>query len=355
MRVIAAMSGGVDSSVAAVLAKEAGWETIGVTMRLLPGGGTGFGCCGSPEDLHDAKRVCEKIGIRHYVSDMDEEFEKDVIAPFVSSYLEQRTPNPCVECNRKVKFGALHRLARAWGAERVVTGHYAQIIDRDNVRSLECAADDAKDQTYFLYSMTPEQLAETEFPLGDLTKAEVRERARTLGLKTADKPESQEICFVPGRDYRSFVRSRVPEGAKAFEAGPIKDKEGRELGTHAGLADYTIGQRRGLGLSGPRPFYVTSMDAETNTLVVGEGEDTVFSRLRVGSVSWTRPKAPAPGSVQVRVRHRSRREPARLVSIEGGVCVVEAEKGFSAPAPGQAAVFYDGQAVLGGGTIEEVL
>lgn len=354
-RVVAAMSGGVDSSVAAALCVSAGYETIGVTLKLMPGGATGFGCCGAPEDVEDAKRVCEKIGIRHYVLNFDEVFEKTVIDRFVADYLGSRTPNPCVECNRSVKFGALLRLARAWNAEYVATGHYARIerTPEGDVR-LRRAVDERKDQTYFLHSLTQEELTRILFPIGDLRKPQVRERARALGLGTAEKKESQEICFVPNRDYRGFLRSRIG-GAQAFTPGVIRDQSGRERGRHNGLADFTIGQRRGLRISSSKPLYVTGMEPESNTLTVGEASETLRSRFRVEEVSWTGSVSAVGRPVSVRIRHRATIVPAECVEGPSGTVEVSLASSQRAITPGQAAVFYEGDRVLGGGTIAEVL
>ncbi|MBI3300387.1 MAG: tRNA 2-thiouridine(34) synthase MnmA [Elusimicrobia bacterium] len=346
------MSGGVDSSVAAALVAESGVEAVGVTLKLLPGSPTGYGCCGSPEDMADAKRVCEKLGISHYVVDLADVFERTVIEPFVSDYAALRTPNPCVECNRSVKFGAFLRLAEAWKAGAVATGHYARVEGRPGERRLLRAADEAKDQTYFLHSLGQAELERSLFPLGALTKPEVRERARALGLHTADKPESMEVCFVPGGDYRALVRERAPA---AFAPGAVRSADGKDLGRHEGLPGFTLGQRRGLRLSSPDPLYVTGMDAETNTLVVGGADETLRSRLLVERVSWTS-RAPEPDSeVLVRARHRGRLTPARVAAEAGGRWRVELLEPLHAPAPGQAAVFYAADEVLGGGTICTIL
>lgn len=342
-RVVVAMSGGVDSSLAAALLVERGYEAVGVTMKLLPRADTGFGCCGSPADTADARRVCERLGIPHYVVDMAELFEDKVIRPFVEAYASARTPNPCVECNRSLKFGHLLGLARAWGASKVATGHYARAAGGRLLR----AVDEAKDQTYFLYSLTEKELPGVLFPVGELTKAEVRRRAAALGLQTADKPESQEICFVPGRDYEAFVSARAPEAARP---GPITDTEGRALGTHRGLASYTVGQRKRLGLSGPQPRYVVALEGETNTLVVGGGDEVRSIGFEMEALSWTGGAPSAPLRAQVRIRHRHRPAEALVTPRAGGASVLFDEP-QRAVTPGQAAVFYSGAEVLGGGTI----
>lgn len=331
MRVLVAMSGGVDSSVAAALAVEAGHEAVGVTLKLLPREGMGFGCCGSQSDVADAKRVCEALGIPHYVVDLAKVFEDKVIKPFVAAYHEARTPNPCVECNRSLKFGTLLGLADAWGCEKVATGHYARVSDGRMLR----AVDEAKDQTYFLYMLKKRELDRALFPVGALTKAEVRAKARALGLGTAEKPESQEICFIPGRDYRKVVG--------ATPAGPIKDTAGKVLGEHSGLSSYTVGQRKGLGLAGGQARYVVELERESNTLVVGCDQDVYSSGFTMENVSWA---GEPPRRAAARIRHRH--APA-AASIDGSSVVFDSPQ--RAVTPGQAAVFYDGEAVLGGGTI----
>ncbi|MFI5345089.1 MAG: tRNA 2-thiouridine(34) synthase MnmA [Elusimicrobiota bacterium] len=347
-RVLAAMSGGVDSSVAAALLAESGAEVIGVTMKLLARAETGFGCCGSPADVDDAKRVCETIGIPHYVADMAEMFESKVIKPYVDSYLSGTTPNPCVECNRSVKFGHLMALADAWGCSTVATGHYA----RTSGGRLFKARDERKDQTYFLYSLTEKELAKSAFPVGELTKDQVREKARALGLRTADKAESMETCFVPARDVRGFVAAR-PEaaGAAALGRGPIRATDGRVLGEHEGLAAFTVGQRKGLGLTSLEPLYVVRLEPDTNTLVVGAEGETLASTLTAGGVTWTHGVPAGPRRAEVRVRHRHPPAPAELAIRADGRVEVRFDAPQRAPAPGQAAVFYDGDEVLGGGTI----
>jgi tRNA-specific 2-thiouridylase len=347
-RVLAAMSGGVDSSVAAALLAESGAEVVGVTMKLLPRAESGFGCCGSPADVDDARRVCEKIGIAHYVADMSETFESKVIKPYVDSYLAGTTPNPCVECNRSVKFGHLLALAEAWGCATVATGHYARVSDGRLLKSVDAN----KDQTYFLYALTSRELGRVEFPVGGLTKDEVREKARALGLRTADKAESMETCFVPSRDVRGFVASR-PEaaGAAALGRGPIRATDGRVLGEHSGLASYTVGQRKGLGVNSREPLYVVRLEPETNTLVIGADGEVLSETLVAGAVTWTGASPEGPRRAEVRVRHRHPPAPAELTRRADGTVSVRFDAPQRAPAPGQAAVFYDGDVVLGGGTI----
>ncbi|MDE1976756.1 MAG: tRNA 2-thiouridine(34) synthase MnmA [Elusimicrobia bacterium] len=346
---LVAMSGGVDSSVAAALMAGEGWRTIGVTLKIMPGS-TGFGCCGSPVDIDDARRVCESLGLAHYTLNMADLFEDKVIKPFVEAYLNQRTPNPCVECNKSVKFGHLMALARAWGADCLATGHYA----KTSAGRLFMADDREKDQSYFLYALTEGDLAVTRFPLGNMSKNAVRAKARELKLKTADKPESQEICFVPGRDYRKFIADRVGESTPALAAGPIKDMAGRTLGRHRGLASYTRGQRRGLGISTSAPSYVVRLEPESNTLVVGGKQDTLSASFTARGVHWISGRAPANKDVRVRIRHRHEPASALLHPVSDREARVRFLEPQPAVTPGQAAVFYSGDEALGGGTIAEV-
>jgi tRNA-specific 2-thiouridylase len=351
---VVAMSGGVDSSVAAALIAEQGYEVAGVTLKLLPRLETGFGCCGSPADIEDAKRVAERLGIRHYVMDLSVLFEDQVIASFVREYASARTPNPCVECNRSVKFGHLLALARAWGADILATGHYARAEGGKLLR----ARDEGKDQSYFLYQLRAPELSSVRFPVGELAKEEVRAKARALGLATADKPESQEICFVPNRDYRSFVRTRLEaeeSPAAASAGGPIVDRKGRPLGRHAGYLDFTVGQRRGLGLSGgSAASYVVAIRPETSSVVVGPEEILYARSIDVKNLSWCGGGA-FPERVWTRIRHRHRPALSRLERVGEDTLRAHFEEPQRAPAPGQAAVFYEGDLVLGGGTIENAV
>lgn len=341
-RVLVAMSGGVDSSLAAALVKESGAEAVGVTMKLLGRAETGFGCCGSPADVDDAKRVCEKLGISHYTVDMAKLFEDSVIRPFIEAYAAGRTPNPCVECNRKVKFGHLLGLAQAWDCEAVATGHYARA---ENGRLLK-SKDESKDQTYFLYSLTKKELGKVMFPVGHLAKDEVRARARALGLKTADKPESMETCFVPNRDVVSFLSAH----GVVSKPGPVVTADGKTLGQHDGYAGKTIGQRKGLKVTSKSPVYVTGIDAGTNTVTVGAKEETFSKKLTAVGVSWTGEAPSADIRVEARIRHRHVPAPAVLTPSADSITLVF-EQPQPSVTPGQAVVFYSGEQVLGGGTI----
>ncbi len=356
-KVAVAMSGGVDSSVAAALLVAAGWDVVGLTMKLarLPAEACLSdklrSCCGF-RAAEDAARVASALGIPHHLVDFHAAFERRVIAPFLREYARGRTPNPCILCNRSVKFDLLLDYARELGAEALATGHYARVA-RDGPRGewrLLKGRDRVKDQSYFLYATTQAKLARTLMPVGGLTKREVREKARALGLPTADKTESQEICFVPDDDYAAFLRARRPG---AFMPGPITDLEGRILGQHTGLPGFTIGQRRGMGVSAPRPLYVIGLDPATNTVLAGPDEALFQPSLlaaRVRSISRRPPEAPFRAGVRVRYRHPE--AAATVFPLPGGRARVEFDAPQRAIAPGQAVVFYDGDAVLGGGVIE---
>ncbi len=351
-RVVAALSGGVDSSVAAALLVAEGREVIGVTLNLAGGASR---CC-SLADADDARRVADQLGIRFYVANYAERFRAEVIRPFADEYLSGRTPIPCVACNSRFKFDYLLERAQVFGADRVATGHYARVdVDPDTDRlRLRCAVDRQKDQTYFLFELGQEQLKAVEFPLGELKKEEVRARARELGLATADKPESQEICFVPDGDYASAVEKIRPGALPG--TGEIVDRDGQVLGQHPGIQHFTVGQRRGLGLSAERPLYVAGLDAERNRVVVGGVDDLNAKGARLERVSWVSGVTPERAvRAKVRVRHR---HVGALASIEAraeGQAVVSFDEPVRAVAPGQAAVFYAGDVVLGGGWIAESL
>jgi len=357
VRTVAAMSGGVDSSVAAALLAQqratTGDEVIGVWMRLHPDGGEGFeqtrSCC-SPDAADDARRVAQMAEIPFYVLNLEREFGERVIDAFADGYLAGATPNPCQACNQYIKFDELLRRGlAAYGADRVATGHYARVEQREGTWHLMRAADADKDQTYFLWVLDQEQLAHTAFPLGDLTKPAVRRIARDLGLPTAEKPESQEICFVPAGDYRELLAERRDYQG---DPGPIVDGTGHQVGTHTGYAHYTVGQRHGLGLALGEAVYVREVQPDTNTVVVGRREEIAARRFLVEGRRFVAGDPPAERfAASVRIRHRGGDVPAEVTLVGDDGFLVETQEPVWAPAPGQAAVLYDGAECLGGGRI----
>jgi len=360
MRVLCAMSGGVDSSVSALLLREAGHQVIGVFLRLgahadAPSGPEGKanrrGCC-SVEDSRDAALVANRLGIPFYALNSRGEFSR-IIDYFVEEYHRGRTPNPCIRCNQWLKFGTLLDRARALDCEALATGHYARI--REDPRGepqLLRAADPEKDQSYFLFSISREALRHTVFPVGHLNKPQVRDLARREGLPVAEKFDSQEICFVPG-DYRDVLRAR---GAGRIRPGPLVDTRGNRLGEHAGHQHFTIGQRRGLKVALGEPRYVVAIDPELNRVVLGTREELETRILDVDEVQWSSIPDPRPGDVleaQVQIRHRHRARPARIRVESPGKVQVEFQEPQFGVTPGQAAVFYDGEVLLGGGWIKK--
>ncbi len=346
------MSGGVDSSVAAALLKEEGRDVVGVGLRLTdspPSESFHRGCC-APRDLADARAVASKLDIPFYVLDVRESFRETVIDNFIGEYARGRTPVPCIACNQVVKFDYLAGRAKGFGAEQLATGHYARVVEVDGHLTLARSADRAKDQTYFLFGMSQDQLTHTLFPLGEYEKQRTREIARGLGLPTADKPESQEICFVPENDYRLFLEAEAPG---IDRPGEIVDREGNRLGGHPGVTHFTVGQRRGLGLGGGEPRYVVGLDADTATVVVGERCDLECESFRAERLRWSIPFDSAEKRLSVQVRSHQRAVPCRVVPMEDGVAEVfpEDPAALGAVPPGQAAVFYDDNIMHGGGWV----
>jgi len=359
-RVAVAMSGGVDSSVAAALLVEQGCEVVGLTMQIWPRDQVAEACsgwraCCGLDALDDARRVARALGIRHYVLDLREAFQRLVIDPFCEEYLQGRTPNPCILCNTHVKFGALLRRAREIGAQRLATGHYARggWEERRQRWVLWRAVDTAKDQSYTLYDLGQEQLARALFPLGTMAKSQTRAKAAQLGLTVSEKPESQQICFVSDRGYGEYLRRLRPEAA---QAGPIVDGEGRQIGRHRGIGCFTIGQRHGLQIAHRKPLYVTGIDAARHRVIVGEEQDLLARGLVMGSVNHVAlDNLPTTGErLRAKIRYSAPLVPCLALPDEGEVRLQFARP-QRAVAPGQAAVCYDGDAVALGGVIESAL
>ena len=353
-RVLVAMSGGVDSSVTAAILKEKGHEVIGVTMQIWPHdtpqheGSTG--CCGLGA-VEDARRVAEKLDIPHYVVNFRKHFQEDVIENFCAEYAGGRTPNPCIRCNEHIKFKHLRGKAKELEADFLATGHYAR-IEYDRARSryiMRKGKDRNKDQSYFLYVMRQEELAETLMPLGDITKEKTRQIAADLELSVAERPESQEICFIPDNDYANFLRRRVPEACKP---GPIFDKEGNKLGQHKGIAAYTLGQRRGIGIAYKEPLYVADIDCERNAVTVGTERDMYSDELTAKDANFIAiKKLHGPMAVTAKIRYNTREAEATISPMADGGVAVNFKDPQKAITPGQAVVFYKDDVVIGGGTI----
>ena len=356
-RAVVAMSGGVDSSVAAALLARDGYEVVGVTMRLFNAPNENVArlnksCC-SLEDVEDARAVCRKIGAKHYFLNFEDEFQKHVVDYFVGEYERGRTPHPCLACNDRLKFEFLVRRAELMDADVVATGHYARIREDKGKYKLLAGIDSMKDQSYVLYTLSQGQLSKLALPIGDYSKDEIRDVARELGLSIADKPDSQDICFIPDGDYNRFIEPRLKRKAP----GDIVDAEGTVLGEHEGIHGFTIGQRKRIPIlnSTPRPMYVTDINAESGQVTVGPAENLMKTRLYASGVNWISGSAPIkPITAEARIRYNGRNTSAKVRSVDGGA-EIEFDEPVRAITPGQAVVFYENDVVLGGGLIETSL
>ncbi len=351
-RIVVAMSGGVDSSLAAALLVEQGYDVIGVSMRLWEGEDTASGCC-TLDDFLDARQVADQLGIPFYVMDFRAAFERAVVDEFVAEYRRGRTPNPCARCNQFVKFAALWERARELGAELVATGHYARLEHGPSGPALLRGVDADKDQSYFLFGVDHAVLPRTRFPVGALRKSEVRAEARRRGLPVAGKADSQEVCFAPRSAYAAFVAAR--SSGESLRAGVIVDERGAVLARHDGVHRFTIGQRRGLGISGGAPRFVTAIDAERGVVRVGGAAEVVAGGLVASQANWLATVPPPGTAVQVKIRSRFEPQPARVIDAGADRFALVSLDPMRAVTPGQAAVLYDGDRVLGGGWIDEAL
>ena len=351
-RVLLGMSGGVDSSVSAALLQQQGYDVIGITLQLLPKEKEHDSSCCNLDSITDAKRVANHIGIPHYTVNIRDDFKHHVMDYFVSEYMLGRTPNPCVECNRFIKFDALHQKAKELGADYVATGHYViRHHDKDkDAYYLQKAKDPTKDQSYFLYMMSSDDLSRTLFPLGGYLKSEIREIAADLGLINANKSDSQDICFVSKGNYNSFIEDYL--GTKP-EPGNIVDKNGASLSQHTGIYNYTIGQKRGLNLKLPYPLYVIKIDAKNNTVIVGEKDELESSTITLNTFTLTNPNEVTEGrEFDIKTRYQMTPFKATITSIDGDRAVIEAASPQHCTTPGQSCVLYDGDTIIGGGIIE---
>lgn len=351
-KALIAMSGGVDSSVAALLMKQEGYECVGCTMKLYSnedvGISKGHTCC-SLDDVEDARSVARNLDMPHYVFNFSDLFREKIIDKFIDCYENGKTPNPCIDCNRYMKFEKMFERARVLECDYVVTGHYARIRKTDTGYVLMKALDPNKDQSYVLYSMNQEQLAHTLFPLGELNKDQTREIAEKNGFINANKPDSQDICFVPDGDYVSAIKRFT---GKEYSEGPFKNKDGEILGTHKGIPAYTIGQRKGLGISSTEPYYVCDICPSSNEVILGRNEDLFSNEALVEDINWiVQPKPGDEIKCKAKVRYRHREQPATVYVLEDNRCRLVFDEPQRAITKGQAAVFYDGDVVLGGGTI----
>lgn len=345
-----ALSGGVDSSVAAYLSKEMGYDTCGITLKLNRSNDSEDNSCVDLNDIALAKQVCEQLGIEHKVIDFCPDFEKNVIDRFVNGYLIGETPNPCVDCNRYIKFPKMFELADEMGAEYVVTGHYANIEKSGDRYLLKKGAFDMKDQSYVLYSLNQSQLSRIMFPIGNMKKDEVRQLASSLGFLNSNKPDSQDICFVKDNDYVSFIERRL---SRKFDEGDFVDRDGNYIAKHKGIISYTIGQRKGLGIASTQPYYVIDKDVQNNRVILGRMEDQFRKSMSVKDVNFIPfDKLESDFRCSVKIRYKHSQTPALLTPLDDGRVQVVFDEPQKAVTKGQSAVFYDGDYVVGGGKIE---
>jgi tRNA-specific 2-thiouridylase len=350
-RVLVAMSGGVDSSTTAAILKREGHDVIGVTMQLWDYGDAGGGCC-SADDVRDARMVADQIGIPHYVVNYMDVFKKYIVEDFIGKYLSGKTPNPCVLCNQFMKFNFLLRRSMELGADYLATGHYARVEHKGDKSYLCKAVDGMKDQSYFLFALTQKELRRIMFPLGSMTKDEVRGIAKEVNLRVANKPDSQEVCFITGGDYRDFLKEHT-EMKK--ERGEVVDTDGNVLGYHDGVFSFTVGQRRGLGVAKGKPLYVVKVDPESNRVVVGEEKDIFKTTLIANNVIWTDEPPSDEAQLKAKIRYRHKESDVVVRAKSDREAFVEFRNPQRAMTPGQAVVFYERDKVLGGGWVREVI
>jgi len=352
-KIVVAMSGGVDSSVAAWIMKERGFDAVGVSLQLwnYSNSDNRFGTCCSLDDLADARRVAERIGIPYYILNMEKKFKEEVVDYFISEYMQARTPIPCTMCNQKLKFEELIHKAEAFGVQRIATGHYASIVKHPSGQLLvRRGRDRFKDQSYFLFNLSQKQLARLEFPLGDMDKKEVRERARQLGLNVAEKAESHEICFIPDNDYPRFIAKQL--NGQGLKEGEIVNSAGKVLGTHPGYPAFTIGQRKGLNLGGLKePHFVTHIDPVQNRITIGPKHELTRQTCTVGQVNWSL-EFSGPFHAEVQIRYRHQAVASTITPLDGSRAKIEFDEPQISIAPGQSAVFYQDDCIVGGGWLE---
>lgn len=348
-RIVVGMSGGVDSSAAAALLKDQGYDVIGVMLRLWSDSESENRCC-APDAQLEARRIAAQLDIPFYVIDAQEAFYQAVVQPFIDGYAAGTTPNPCLNCNRQIRWQFLRSRAKALGAEYIATGHYARIKQSENGDyQLLKNPDPDKDQTYFLHVLTQEDLSQTIFPLADLSKPEVRQLAREFGLAVAERPDSQDLCFVGHGNYRDFLRKVDPS---LLKPGPILGLDGSILGEHQGLADYTIGQRKGLGIAGAEPYYVVEKDLEKNALIIGFKKALGHKSFYAAGINWINGESPSESiSADIRIRYKSKAVPGKITPLDNNLAQIDLTESLPDITPGQAAVFYQGHICLGGGII----